>query len=202
MRPVQKLPSARGHHHDRAVRRSLPLQQSAVDGILPHREARAGGAPRIHHVGMGARLACNPFDQIEDQRLDILHAGVLISASRTAQAEVLRAAAGPGHDARMGKLGLVTLCLIASSRPHSRTPAKAGQADSSPVSRIRSSVPITWWRWWRSGYGAHSSGRPRSGCLPIVFPLVMAFGGVLGILGVPLSRRSRRGLRHRPSSSA
>ena len=41
-------------------------------------------------------------------------------------------------------------------------------------------------RWWRSGCGARSSGAPAIWLLPIVFPLVMAFGGVLGILGVPL----------------
>ena len=43
-----------------------------------------------------------------------------------------------------------------------------------------------WSRWWRSACGARSSGSPAIWLLPIVFPLVMAFGGVLGILGVPM----------------
>ena len=41
-------------------------------------------------------------------------------------------------------------------------------------------------RWLRSGCGARSLARPAIWLLPIVFPLVMALGGVLGILGVPL----------------
>ncbi len=46
--------------------------------------------------------------------------------------------------------------------------------------------PITSRRWWRSDCGARFSGLRRSVLLPVVFPLVMAFGGALGILGVPL----------------
>jgi urease accessory protein len=42
------------------------------------------------------------------------------------------------------------------------------------------------WRWWRLGCGGAFLGPPAIFTLPVVFPLVMALGGVLGILGVPL----------------
>ena len=40
--------------------------------------------------------------------------------------------------------------------------------------------------WSPSACGAPSSVHRRSGCLPVVFPLVMAGGGALGVLGVPM----------------
>jgi hypothetical protein len=53
------------------------------------------------------------------------------------------------------------------------------------ASCIRSAASITWWRWWPSACGA-VLGPPALWVLPVAFPMVMAFGGLLGLLGVPI----------------
>src|SRR5436309_15614587 len=45
----------------------LAYRKTAVDRILPHRQPRTGGAPCVDHVGVAARLAGEPFQQIENQ---------------------------------------------------------------------------------------------------------------------------------------
>lgn len=49
----------------------LPPDQPLVDGVLPDGEPRARGAPRLHHLGIGARPGRHPFNEIEDQGVDV-----------------------------------------------------------------------------------------------------------------------------------
>ena len=85
-------------------------------------------------------------------------------------------------------------CLLGAARARrsflpdvaSRTRRPGRRSASRPASRIRSRGSTTCWRWSRSGCGARSSARPRSGCCRSRFRMVMAFGGMLGLLGVPL----------------
>jgi hypothetical protein len=48
----------------------VPLDEPSVANFLPHRELRARGAPRIHHLGVRSRLKCDPLKKIEDQRFN------------------------------------------------------------------------------------------------------------------------------------
>jgi hypothetical protein len=47
--------------HDVAAAARLAHRKSAIDRVLPHRQARAGGSPGIDHVGMRSRRPRNPF---------------------------------------------------------------------------------------------------------------------------------------------
>ncbi len=70
---AQEPLARRGHLHPRAaLARHRPAHhQPAVDRILPHGQARTRGAPRVEHVGVGARLLGDPFDEVEHQRIEI-----------------------------------------------------------------------------------------------------------------------------------
>ena len=43
------------------------FDKAAAAGILPNRQARAGGAPGIHGFMVGARPAAHPFEEVKDQ---------------------------------------------------------------------------------------------------------------------------------------
>jgi urease accessory protein len=57
---------------------------------------------------------------------------------------------------------------------------------SAAVFCIPCSAGTTWWPWWPWGSGGAFLGQPAIWLLPVVFPLVMALGGALGVLGLPL----------------
>ena len=65
-------------------------------------------------------------------------------------------------------------------------PMATPAAVSWPACFIPSRVSITSWRWWPWVSGGRCSARRPFGVLPVAFPLVMAFGGLLGLLGVPI----------------
>jgi urease accessory protein len=86
----------------------------------------------------------------------------------------------------MGKPSLATLCLIASMSPALAHTGEGGPGGflaglAHPVfgpDHVVAMVAVGLWGVFL--------GQPAIWMLPIVFPLVMAFGGVLGILGLPL----------------
>ena len=66
------LPIRRQADQDIAASAVLAHRKSAVDRVLPHREPWARGSPGLDHVGMGSRLARDPFQQIENQGIEIV----------------------------------------------------------------------------------------------------------------------------------
>ena len=68
-----------------------------------------------------------------------------------------------GGDARSVLLSRRT---AVAARPHALAHVREASRASSPASRIRSRGSTTCWRWSRSGCGARSSARRRSGCCP------------------------------------
>jgi hypothetical protein len=67
---AQKLASLRSQpDHDLASRRVFARGKTAIHRVFPHRQPRARGAPGVDHVGIRARLAADPFEEIEDERV-------------------------------------------------------------------------------------------------------------------------------------
>jgi urease accessory protein len=103
-----------------------------------------------------------------------------------AQAEVLRAYAALGDDERMGKSSLVTLLLIVFTSPALAHSGDGGAGGFLAGLAHRLFGPDHVVAMVAVGLWGVFLGQPAIWLLPIVFPLVMAAGGVLGILGVPL----------------
>ena len=59
----EELPAARG----KLDHRSFAGDQALVRGFFPNRQARAGGPPTLHHLGVRARRPPDPFKQIANQ---------------------------------------------------------------------------------------------------------------------------------------
>jgi hypothetical protein len=51
------------------------LDEAAVGGVFPDREAGAGRAPGVHHFGVGLGLGAEPFEEVEDQGFDGFNQG-------------------------------------------------------------------------------------------------------------------------------
>ena len=101
---AKKVASLRGQaDHHLASRAMLPRGKSAIDGVFPHRQARARRAPGVDDVGIGSRLARNPFQQVEDQRIEIEFHGMLLIVSVQIRFSVTRRPSfgfGIGHTAQ------------------------------------------------------------------------------------------------------
>jgi urease accessory protein len=90
----------------------------------------------------------------------------------------------PGMGAAVIRLFAVLLCLTAASPALAHTGSVSGGFAgglSHPLFGLDHAVAMVAVGLWGAFLGA-----PAIFILPVVFPLVMAFGGVLGILGVPL----------------
>ncbi len=59
----------------------VALQVTARTGFLPDRQARARGAPGLHHLAVGSRARADSFQQVENQGFD----GVVARRSRACQ---------------------------------------------------------------------------------------------------------------------
>lgn len=68
--PVQKRLSGRcrRHHRDALLGRT-PRDIAAIERFLPHGKPRTGGAPYLDHLTISARMHCDPFDEVEHQRI-------------------------------------------------------------------------------------------------------------------------------------
>src|SRR4051794_40919754 len=79
---AQKI-AARGSQpdHHLAPFGMLARGKAAVHRVLPYRQARARGAPRVDHVAIGPRRATDPFQKVEDQRVEIVSLHDLLTAS-------------------------------------------------------------------------------------------------------------------------
>jgi len=48
----------------------VTFDETEVRRVLPDRQARARRSPRLHRLGVRALARADPFEQVEDQRLD------------------------------------------------------------------------------------------------------------------------------------
>jgi len=65
---AQKLRAALGDGHPHACSSdAFARYKTAVDRVLPDRQARARGAPRLDHLGIQPWLPGDPFDEVEHQ---------------------------------------------------------------------------------------------------------------------------------------
>jgi urease accessory protein len=101
-----------------------------------------------------------------------------------AAAEKITMINSPAHPARWALLlGALTFLLSATAHAHTETGAVGGMVSGflhplTGLDHIVAMVAVGLW-------GAYL-GSPAIWLLPVVFPMVMAFGGALGILGVPI----------------
>ena len=91
-----------------------------------------------------------------------------------------------GHPARPSREGLLALLLLLAAVPafaHEQTGQAAGFLTGlkHPVSGLDHVLAMISVGLWGAQLGS-----PAVWLLPVVFPMVMAFGGFLGLLGVPL----------------
>src|SRR5262249_44982151 len=72
---------------------------ATVGGIFPHREPRAGCAPGLEHLRIGARLFRHPLDEIKDQGIEpVGHVIMVAMAAMMCEAHRPRRVL-PGHRA-------------------------------------------------------------------------------------------------------
>src|SRR6516225_5405174 len=51
-------------HKHSGTRGRFRYDEAAVNGLFPDRELWTGGAPGVHYLKVGSRLACHPLDEI------------------------------------------------------------------------------------------------------------------------------------------
>jgi hypothetical protein len=89
------------HRDERALSGSATARhETAVAGVFPHRKTRARRPPRLEHVGVRAGFGPHPFQEVEDQGVDVVgHGGRLdwrlLVAARLSQAHHTTGCAPP-----------------------------------------------------------------------------------------------------------
>jgi hypothetical protein len=82
---AQKLLATLGHGHPQPLDGRSARDVAAIDRVLPDRQARARGSPRLDHFGIESRLARDPLDEIEHQCVRRLGHRVLRSKGGSTQ---------------------------------------------------------------------------------------------------------------------
>ncbi len=190
---------ADGEAADPSIERSADQRAAAAEGLAPADNAAAGRHPHIDRLDVGARLAGEQrrwrpgverdaeLDGVDGGDGDGHFAPQMVQASAAAIVADMEASA-----IRFSRSALARGRLSGACHTGSVSGGFAGGL-SHPLfgpDHVAAMVAVGLW-------GAYL-GPPAIYILPIVFPLVMAFGGVLGILACRVRRRDRhRGFRRR-----
>src|SRR5262249_48995383 len=67
----EEFPSERTHRDEAsAALQPVALDEASFIRIFPHRKTGTGGAPRVHDLGIRPAPGADPFEKIEDQKVD------------------------------------------------------------------------------------------------------------------------------------